>query len=493
MAPIDSKALLTVEQDAPVWKHSDKVPSTSDNTDVDVEMTWYELEYKDYILKFTLDIFGPQPKSGFAMYVGLHGGGGASDRENNSDWYFWSTYHAPSIQSRAQRPNQNDDQGNAVQFGAIYMALRFASKRENGKYDGNTWDTHFTPPAQVLIEKLIMRMLMKDPLTSNDIARYESFTQNPEATSFVDSNQIYLLGFSAGGDGVYRLSTNLADRFAAVNMSAGHPGDVQFDNLANTPICLQVGDEDDAYDRNTTTVDVAFKLDALALRFPGLYAHSCYVHVHRRSGAWAHNSWNVVESGYSRGPVLTDLHTWRINPEAGQQHQVMMNTNAVDWVSRYPRNPHPRTVVWNLRSRPPRDTELDTEWPSKRFFYWLYLRADTDETDTFEVTFERASNSFYIDRRNPKPYFGILLSQNMVDFGKEVTVFMRGHGKSKQSIGTFNVKADEEIRRQTLDARGDDKLVFDAAIHFKEMTEGDGPNKKTWWVAEAAEKLYDNQ
>ena len=373
------------------------------------------------------------------------------------------------------------------------MALRFASKRENDKYNGNTWDTHFTPPAQVLIEKLIMRMLMKDPLTSNDIARYKSFTQNPEATSFVDSNQIYLVGFSAGGDGVYRLSTNLADRFAAVSMSAGHPGDVQFDNLANTPICLQVGDEDDNYDRNTTTVDVAFKLDTLALRYPGLYAHNCYVHVHRVAGGDPHNSWSAIETGYSRGPVLTDLHTWRINPEAGQRHWVMMNTNVVDWVSRYPRYPHPRTVVWNLRSRPSRDTELDTNWPSKRFFYWLYLRADTDETDTFDVTFERASNSFYIDRRNPKPYFGILLSQKMVDFGKKVAVFMRGHGKSKYSIGTFNVKADEEIRRQTLDARGDDNLVFDAAIRFKEMIEGEGDKQKRWWVAEAAEKLYDDQ
>jgi hypothetical protein len=130
MAPIDSKALLTVEQDAPVWKHSDKVPGEVEDKDVDMEMTWYELEYKDYILKFTLDIFGSQPKSGFAMYVGLHGGGGTTDRTNNSDWKNWSTYHGPSIQSRAQRPDQYNDAGDVVQFGAIYMALRFASKRE---------------------------------------------------------------------------------------------------------------------------------------------------------------------------------------------------------------------------------------------------------------------------------------------------------------------------------------------------------------------------
>ena len=495
MAPIDSMAFLNVVNDAPTWKHSDEVIIARNNAGQNIvrAMTWYELEYKDYILKFTLSVFGSQPDAGFALYIGLHGGGQAPDYKNNDDWYLWSTYHASSIQSRAERKPEMDDYDNVknpVQLGAVYVALRFANKTGSGKYNGNTWDTHFTPPAQVLIEKLIMRMLLKTPFTSEDASKNPSYTPSSKATSFVDSNQIYLLGFSAGGDAVYRLSTNLADRFAAAHMSAGHPGDVQFDNLANTPICLQVGDEDSAYDRNTYTVDSAFTLDALALRHPGYYAHDCYVHV-ARPNEWAHNSWSAAESGLTRGPILIDLHTWRIDPERGQLSQRTMNTNAIDWVSQHVRNPLPRKVVWNLRSRPARDTELDPNWPSKRLFYWLYLHKDTDTSTTFEAIFDAASNSFFLNCKDAPAELGFLLSETMVDFSREVNVYLRGDGKKKRLLGTCKVSVNDEIKKQTLDARGDDKLVYAAAIWLKKKTERQADGKPKEWVeAEVANTLF---
>ena len=34
----------------------------------------------------------------------------------------------------------------------------------------------------------------------------------------VDPNRVYLLGYSAGGDGVYQLAPRMADRFAAASM-----------------------------------------------------------------------------------------------------------------------------------------------------------------------------------------------------------------------------------------------------------------------------------
>ena len=39
----------------------------------------------------------------------------------------------------------------------------------------------------------------------------------------VDPKQIYLIGYSAGGDGVYQFAPRLADHFAAAAMCAGHP------------------------------------------------------------------------------------------------------------------------------------------------------------------------------------------------------------------------------------------------------------------------------
>lgn len=59
-----------------------------------------------------------------------------------------------------------------------------------------------------------------------------------------DPDRVFLLGFSAGGDGVYQIAPRLADRFAAVNMSSGHPNGVSLLNLANCPICLQAGIRD---------------------------------------------------------------------------------------------------------------------------------------------------------------------------------------------------------------------------------------------------------
>ena len=82
-------------------------------------------------------------------------------------------------------------------------------------------------------------------------------------TMEVDPNRVYLLGFSAGGDGVYAIVPRMADRFAAANMSAGHPNGISLLNLYNLPIQLQAGEFDDAYDRNTVTADYGMKLDAL--------------------------------------------------------------------------------------------------------------------------------------------------------------------------------------------------------------------------------------
>ena len=41
----------------------------------------------------------------------------------------------------------------------------------------------------------------------------------------VDPNKVYLMGYSAGGDGVYQLAPRMADRFAAAAMMAGHPNE----------------------------------------------------------------------------------------------------------------------------------------------------------------------------------------------------------------------------------------------------------------------------
>ena len=74
----------------------------------------------------------------------------------------------------------------------------------------DTWDCHFNPESYPLYDRLI----------ENLIAFYD-----------VDPNRVYLMGFSAGGDGVYGVTSKMADRFAAANMSAGHPNGLPLWNL----------------------------------------------------------------------------------------------------------------------------------------------------------------------------------------------------------------------------------------------------------------------
>jgi hypothetical protein len=53
---------------------------------------------------------------------------------------------------------------------------------------------------------------------------------------------------------------------------------------------------------------------------------------------------------------------------------------------------------------------------------------------------------------------------------------MREDGSMEQCIGTFRVKDDDddESKKETLDARGDDKLVFSAVIRFKKLSKKEG-------------------
>ena len=49
----------------------------------------------------------------------------------------------------------------------------------------------------------------------------------------VDPNRVYIMGYSAGGDGVYQLAPRMADRWAAAAMMAGHPNDASPLGLRN--------------------------------------------------------------------------------------------------------------------------------------------------------------------------------------------------------------------------------------------------------------------
>lgn len=63
-------------------------------------------------------------------------------------------------------------------------------------------------------------------------------------THNIDKNRIYILGASAGGAGTWRMASDYSNLFAAAMPVASSPIMISEKNLANTPLCVVVGDSD---------------------------------------------------------------------------------------------------------------------------------------------------------------------------------------------------------------------------------------------------------
>ena len=164
--------------------------------------------------RYFVEVIGDKPEAGYPLYIAMHGGGeGDTPDFNDGQWEDMKYYYSDDLEC------------------GVYVAVR-------GVRD--TWDTHFNPESYPLYDRLIRYMIL---------------------TEDVDPNRVYLEGFSAGGDGVYAIGARMADCFAALNMSSGHPNGIEVVNLYRTPIQLQAGEYDDAYDRNTVTAEYGRKLD----------------------------------------------------------------------------------------------------------------------------------------------------------------------------------------------------------------------------------------
>ena len=165
-------------------------------------------------MKYGMEVIGEPGPEGYPVYIALHGGGGAPTPDmNDQQWQDMETYYKKGVKN------------------GIYI---------NPRGVRDTWDTHANPESYPLYDRLIENLIV--------------FCK-------ADPNRIYLLGFSAGGDGVYLIGPRMADRFAALHMSAGHPNGGSLVNLYNTPIQLQVGMDDTAFDRNRVTVQYQMYLD----------------------------------------------------------------------------------------------------------------------------------------------------------------------------------------------------------------------------------------
>jgi pimeloyl-ACP methyl ester carboxylesterase len=181
------------------------------------------IEHNGKSMRWEEKVFGEAPTNGRSLWISMHGGGNAPKQVNDSQW-------------RNQIGLYKPDEG-------IYVAPRAPTDT------WNLWhEAHIDPMFDRLIEDYV-------------------------ALREVNPDRVYIMGYSAGGDGVWQLAPRMADRWAAAAMMAGHPNEASLLPLRNVPFAIFMGGNDAAYSRNKIAAERAAKLGELQKVDPSGYEH----------------------------------------------------------------------------------------------------------------------------------------------------------------------------------------------------------------------------
>jgi hypothetical protein len=333
-------------------------------------------ELKDRVLKegklampFFYKTFGDKPKGGRSLWISMHGGGGAPARVNDSQY---------ENQKKLYQPAEG-----------IYLAPRAPTN------NWNLWHEEH-------IDRLFTR-LIEDLVVLEDV--------NPD--------RVYVMGYSAGGDGVYQLAPRMADAWAAAAMMGGHPNGVSLLSLRNVPFALQVGADDRAYNRNKVGREYGEQFDRLQKEDSEGYQH--FVRIREGMGHWMN----------------------------------LADKEALPWMATFTRNPIPAKVAWKqtgaLHDRS----------------YWLAVPKGRAEGGSLVVA-ERKGQKISVNKVEKVGRLMVRLDDRMLDLDQPVTVEQDGRtlfsGKPSRTIRTLV---------QTLADRGDPRLMFDAEVEV-DLTDSAG-------------------
>ena len=320
-------------------------------------------------MKFLVSEYGQEPEGGHSLWISLHGGGGTTAAANDSQW------QNQQIMYRRADPAQPAE--------GYYISPRSIA---------DVWNMWFLNENDCLFEQIITTMIV---------------------TKGVNPDKVYLMGYSAGGDGVWRMAPRMADHWAASAMMAGHPGGVNLVNVRNMPFTLWVGGDDSAYDRNTEVPKKAAELDELQREDPEGYIHECH--------------------------VLEGKPHWMDLEDAA----------AFDWMSRYVRNPYPKKVVWRQ--------ENEENMALRPSFYWIKVNREEMKNGNVVIA-EIKGNTIHVEESDYHT-LTFYLNDKMVNLDSEVTVVYGG-----KQLFKGMVDRNEETLVKTLAERGDPSYAFYSSI-----------------------------
>lgn len=271
-------------------------------------------------------VFGQEPADGRSLFISLHGGGGTATAVNTQQWHNQWVLYQPAE--------------------GVYLCPHSPV---------DAWDMWCQPFLDTFYHDIILMAVTH-------------FNVNP--------NKVYIMGYSAGGDGVWRMAPRMADTWAAASMMAGHPGDVRLENLRNLPFMIWCGERDAAYNRN--------KLDAYRI--------------------------TQMDSLHRADP---DGYIFEGHIVKGKPHWMdRVDTAAVEWMARYRRNPYPKKVVWQQ------------EEVLRKAFYWI--EAPEDELARYkQVRAHIDGNTIAIDRCD-YTRLTLWLCDSLVNLDRKVRVTLGG-------------------------------------------------------------------
>lgn len=310
-------------------------------------------------LKFEYKILGKKPADGRSLYISMHGGGNAPASLNDRQWKNQQGLYAPAE--------------------GVYLSPRAPT---------NTWNLWH----ESHIDTLFARLIHASVLFEN-----------------VNPNKVYLMGYSAGGDGVYQLAPRMADYFAAAAMMAGHPNETSPLGLRNIGFTIHMGALDSAYDRNKVAERWGVMLDSLQRADPGGYKHS--VQLHKGRSHW-------------------------MNKE---------DTVALPWLASFRRNTTPKKIVWK---------QDDVHHLN---FYWLAVPQGSVQT-AGEISASYSGNRILIEKNYSDTLY-VRLNDAMMNLDKPIELIYEGkkifYGKVDRNAGVIY---------KTVSERKDAGFIFSAEL-----------------------------
>jgi hypothetical protein len=318
----------------------------------------------DKSMRLLTRVFGAPPPDGRSLWISMHGGGGAPAEVNDQQW---------QNQIRLYQPAEG-----------IYVAPRAPT---------NTWNLWHEGHIDDLFDRLIEDCVM---------------------LAGVSPDKVYLMGYSAGGDGVYQLAPRLADRLAAASMMAGHPNNASPLGLRNLPFAIFSGAEDSAYRRNKIAAEWSAKLDELAKQDPGGYPH--------------------------RLNIYPGLGHWMNGKDA----------EAVPWMAQFTRNPWPKKVVWCQSG------------PLHERFYWLALPAGV-ATGGLTIRASAENNVIALDAPEVTQ-LTLRLHDRLVDLDQPLKVLLNG-----KTVFEGKVPRQADAILKSLQQRSDPHSAATALLEIKAL------------------------